>query len=182
MPNQSATLFQDYTDDMWLSFNAVGLNLLTHVCNREQFGYVPDSTKSDYNDQMESYTHLKIEHLLNGPNKTYLPPLAQSKYLQQIAKKKRKTKLGFDQIYVINLERRGDRRERMENSLDELNLAYNMTKAVDGKRIDEEYLKSLGIRALPGYKDPYSDRSLNYGEIGCFLSHYFIWKDVMCQD
>lgn len=31
---------------------------------------------------------------------------------------------------------------------------------------------------LPGYKDPYSDRVLTKGEIGCFLSHYNIWKKV----
>lgn len=37
---------------------------------------------------------------------------------------------------------------------------------------------------LPGYKDPYSDRVLTKGEIGCFLSHYNIWKKVhskMCS-
>jgi collagen beta-1,O-galactosyltransferase len=66
----------------------------------------------------------------------------------------------------------------MEQTLDELNLSYNMTKAIDGKKINESYLKDLNIKIIPGYKDPYSERSLNYGEIGCFLSHFFIWKDV----
>lgn len=31
---------------------------------------------------------------------------------------------------------------------------------------------------LPNYRDPYSDRVLTKGEIGCFLSHYNIWKQV----
>jgi len=31
---------------------------------------------------------------------------------------------------------------------------------------------------LPGYRDPYSSRPLTRGEIGCFLSHYYIWKEV----
>lgn len=31
---------------------------------------------------------------------------------------------------------------------------------------------------LPGYKDPYSGRVLTRGEIGCFLSHHFTWKQV----
>lgn len=35
---------------------------------------------------------------------------------------------------------------------------------------------------LPGYKDPYSDRVLTRGEIGCFLSHYNIWKQVQPYD
>lgn len=34
---------------------------------------------------------------------------------------------------------------------------------------------------LPGYKDPYSGRVLTRGEIGCFLSHYSIWKQVRNQ-
>jgi hypothetical protein len=31
---------------------------------------------------------------------------------------------------------------------------------------------------LPGYRDPYSSRPLTRGEIGCFLSHYSVWKEV----
>lgn len=149
---------------------------MAHVCNRESFGYIPDSTYDSYDDQVESFIHLRVEHLLKGPNKTYNQPLPLTKHISY--KKKRTSKIGFDQIYIINLERREDRRKRMEQTLDELNLSYNMTKAVDGKKIDENYLKDLNIRIIPGYKDPYSERSLNYGEIGCFLSHYFIWKDV----
>lgn len=36
----------------------------------------------------------------------------------------------------------------------------------------------MGIEMLPGYIDPYSERILTKGEIGCFLSHYNIWKKV----
>ncbi|KAF0047191.1 hypothetical protein F2P81_000824 [Scophthalmus maximus] len=39
----------------------------------------------------------------------------------------------------------------------------------------------MGIDMLPGYKDPYSDRVLTRGEIGCFLSHHNIWKQVVQQ-
>uniref|UniRef100_A0A3B4Z8D9 Si:ch211-13f8.2 n=1 Tax=Stegastes partitus TaxID=144197 RepID=A0A3B4Z8D9_9TELE len=35
---------------------------------------------------------------------------------------------------------------------------------------------------LPGYTDPYSDRVLTRGEVGCFLSHYNIWKQVLQQE
>lgn len=31
---------------------------------------------------------------------------------------------------------------------------------------------------LPGYYDPFSGRTLTKGEVGCFLSHYNIWKEV----
>ena len=59
-----------------------------------------------------------------------------------------------------------------------MGVSFKLVKAVDGKAIDDESIKNLGISVLPGYKDPYNDRTMNYGEIGCFLSHYFIWKEV----
>lgn len=39
-------------------------------------------------------------------------------------------------------------------------------------------IKLLGVDLLPGYYDPFSGRSLTKGEVGCFLSHFFIWKEV----
>ena len=40
----------------------------------------------------------------------------------------------------------------------------------------------MEIKMLPGYKDPYHGRPLTKGELGCFLSHYNIWKEVRCLD
>lgn len=39
-------------------------------------------------------------------------------------------------------------------------------------------VEELGIQMLPGYRDPYHGRPLTKGELGCFLSHYNIWKEV----
>lgn len=39
-------------------------------------------------------------------------------------------------------------------------------------------IKILGVDLLPGYYDPFSGRTLTKGEVGCFLSHYYIWKEV----
>lgn len=44
--------------------------------------------------------------------------------------------------------------------------------------MNETDVESLGIHMLPGYKDPYHGRPLTKGELGCFLSHYNIWKEV----
>lgn len=148
-----------------------------HVCNRDLFGYIPDSTS----DHEASFTHLRIEHLLKGPNKTYNQPLPISQHIDYSQLEKKKSKLGFDQIYVINLERRDDRRQRIQSTLDDMGLEYKIVKAIDGKEIDDIYIKSLGIKVIPNYRDPYNDRPINYGEIGCFLSHYFIWKEVNQQ-
>ena len=43
-------------------------------------------------------------------------------------------------------------------------------------------IESMGIKMLPGYKDPYHGRPLTKGELGCFLSHYNIWKEVRHLD
>lgn len=170
----------DYDDDdSWISNFAKEYGILLHVCNRETYGYLPDKVEDILDNKYESFIHLRIEHLLKGPNKTYNSPLPITKHIDQTKQKKKKSKLGFDQIYVINLERRADRRDVISSTLDDLNIAYKIVKAVDGKSMDDEYIKSLGIKVLPDYKDPYNDRSMNYGEIGCFLSHYFIWKEVI---
>ncbi|KAI4901834.1 hypothetical protein NFI96_032275 [Prochilodus magdalenae] len=82
------------------------------------------------------------------------------------------------QIYLINLERRVDRRERMLRMLEVLGIEVKRTDAVDGKALTSSQLLASGIEMLPGYKDPYSGRVLTRGEIGCFLSHYNIWMQV----
>lgn len=89
-----------------------------------------------------------------------------------------KTKMGFDEIYIINLERRKDRRERIERTLNDLGLSFKTIKAVDGKNLTQNMINEMGIEILPNYKDPYTGRSMTFGEIGCFLSHYNIWKEV----
>ena len=131
--------------------------------------------------EMEKYTFMKLEYLLNGINKTYNEPLRRSELINENLFSK-KTKLGFDKIYVINLERRGDRRMRISESLNALNVEFKIFNAIDAKKMDDNYINSLGIKLVPDYTDPYHERPLNFGEIGCFLSHYFIWKEVCLNE
>ncbi|XP_040851818.1 procollagen galactosyltransferase 2-like [Ochotona curzoniae] len=88
-------------------------------------------------------------------------------------------KMGFDEIFMINLKRRQDRRGRMLRTLQEQDIAVKVVEAVDGKALNTTQLKALHIEMLPGYRDPYSSRPLTRGEIGCFLSHYSVWKEVI---
>lgn len=37
----------------------------------------------------------------------------------------------------------------------------------------------MNIKFLNGYEDPYHHRQMTMGEIGCFLSHYNIWKRIV---
>ena len=100
-----------------------------HVCNREIFGYIPDSIP----DREASFSHLLIEHLLMGVNKTYNRPLPQSQNIDYATfSNKKKTRLGFDEIYVINLARREDRRDRIESTFEEMGVDFRIFEAVDG--------------------------------------------------
>ena len=67
----------------------------------------------------------------------------------------------------------------MEKCFEELALNVTAIPAVDGKKLTEEDLDEMGVTYMPGYKDPWSQRHMTFGEIGCFLSHYNVWKDVV---
>ncbi len=54
-------------------------------------------------------------------------------YLWNMLEKKEPSLLGFDQIYMINLERRPDRRSKMFDCLEELGMKFKWVPAVDGK-------------------------------------------------
>ncbi|KAJ3599241.1 hypothetical protein NHX12_033204, partial [Muraenolepis orangiensis] len=88
-------------------------------------------------------------------------------------------RMGFDEIYLINLKRRLDRRTRMLNTMTSLGLHATLMAAVDGKALNSSQLQALGIEMMPDYKDPYSGRVLTRGEIGCFLSHHSTWVEVV---
>lgn len=88
--------------------------------------------------------------------------------------------LGFDRIFMINLERRPDRRLKMERSFKEIGLKVEHFAAVDGQILSQEYLEKIDVKYLPGYADPFHNRPMTKGEIGCFLSHFKVWeKQVM---
>lgn len=60
-------------------------------------------------------------------------PLFVNGLLKQFVKVPEKDSLGFDKIYMINLVRRPDRRERMLQCFHELGLDVNVVDAVDGR-------------------------------------------------
>ncbi|XP_068213111.1 glycosyltransferase 25 family member isoform X2 [Palaemon carinicauda] len=157
-----------------ISANLAGLEM--HVINYEKYGFIPPPLGENQNliidhKQLQS---LKLEVLVDLPP---LPVSSQlSKYVPALPKK---NKAHFDEIYLISLARRPERRERMLLSFDELALNVKVFDAVDGKKLNETYLKELGVKQMDNYKDPWSQRDMTYGEIGCFLSHYYIWVDIV---
>ncbi|KAK7158764.1 hypothetical protein R3I94_005183 [Phoxinus phoxinus] len=159
-------------DIMAFAFSARQAGVQMFLCNQEHYGYLPLplETKQTLEEEVESFSHTVTEALIDFKMET-------SHYLHTASKPK--DTMAFNQVYLINLNRREDRRDRMLHSLEVLGIDVTLTGAVDGKTLNSTQLRALGIEMLPGYKDPYSDRVLTKGEIGCFLSHYSIWKKVV---
>uniref|UniRef100_A0AAY4B863 Glycosyl transferase family 25 domain-containing protein n=1 Tax=Denticeps clupeoides TaxID=299321 RepID=A0AAY4B863_9TELE len=159
-PNYSWAL----DDIMVFAFSTRHADVQMYICNREHYGYLPVPLKPQQTveDEEESFLHTITEAMSESPNP--------------------QDKMGFDEIFLINLKRRLDRRQRMMNTLSVLGLEATLTDAVDGKALNTSQLQALGIEMMPGYKDPYSGRVLTRGEIGCFLSHHATWSQVVEQD
>ncbi|CAG8535231.1 17522_t:CDS:1, partial [Cetraspora pellucida] len=73
--------------------------------------------------------------------------------------------LGFDHIYVINLEYRTDRREKMEAIANQLNLNFNFFPAVS--KYDKKELGNFN-----------SGQLLNSHK-ACYVSHYKIYQSII---
>lgn len=87
------------------------------------------------------------------------------------------------QIYVINLKRRKDKLKKMIKRLNKIDpneeINVDIICAEDGLKIDDDYLQKNNITLSSRWKDPFKNTSINKGEIGCAMSHYKIWKDII---
>ncbi|XP_076436373.1 procollagen galactosyltransferase 2-like [Babylonia areolata] len=164
-------------DIIILAHNIKAAGKMMHVVNTEYFGKVmiPLDHKYTLKDEIEQFDYVRLEA------NVFDPLLPHSPHISFIPMKP-KDRLGFDQVYMINLERRPDRRERMINAFDILGIDAKLVSAVDGKKLTTAYLDSIPIHQLPGFADPYSGRAMTMGEIGCFLSHYYIWEEMIQKD
>ena len=81
--------------------------------------------------------------------------------------------------FVINLARRTDRRESflIRNSF---LTDVNFVEAADGNTLTNDDLTTAEIYIDQSYKNRYTDKKITKGEIGCFISHYGVWK--MCVE
>ncbi|XP_077463352.1 procollagen galactosyltransferase 2 [Stigmatopora argus] len=161
-----------FDDIMVFAFSARQAGVQLHVCNREHYGFLPVPLKAhqSVDDERESFIHTITEALIDRniePPEYLTPPPSQP------------DTMGLDDVFLINLKRRLDRRSRMLKTFSALGLRTTLAAAVDGKALNTSQLQALGIEMLPGYKDPYSGRVLTRGEIGCFLSHHSIWNQVV---
>ncbi|KAL0280133.1 UNVERIFIED_CONTAM: hypothetical protein PYX00_001518 [Menopon gallinae] len=171
IPNYKGPVDDIITFAMSANFSGIPL----HVCNEEVFGYIMVPLEED-NPLENDYlvlTNLMLEILVENP------PLTVNKLLVPYVPERVPDKMGLDEIFMINLKRRPERRTRMAECFKHLNLNVTINDAVDGRTIDDNVISDLGIQFMPEYKDPYHKRAMTHGEIGCFLSHYFIWKQIV---
>lgn len=79
--------------------------------------------------------------------------------------------------YVINLTHRVDRKEAFERNNPTIG-DINWLSAADGNDIKYDDIKELGFDTPDYWRDPFKNRRLTKGEVGCFISHFILWR--MC--
>ncbi|KAM7543262.1 hypothetical protein Aperf_G00000013533 [Anoplocephala perfoliata] len=173
--------------------NAQAMGIKFYLDNREFYGYFPlpldeaeipkayrTSAKYLLEREAEIFLHLRLNAVFDDA----LPEgmaLQHSPRLERFIEVPEPSLLGFDQIYLINLERRPDRLRKMNYALREQGIKAKLIRATDGKELTPDVIRQWNITQLSGYADPYHKRALKFGEIGCFLSHYRIWQDMVEQ-
>ena len=89
----------------------------------------------------------------------------------------------IDLVYVINLKKDTEKLKRIKNRLTKANLLNKTTifEAIYGKELDKKFYEENDITIYNDWKDPNSARPITKGEIGCALSHYFIWEKIVSE-
>lgn len=156
---------------MTFAYSAYKLKIPLFVDNKEFYGYILDSTfySLSYHKKLLGY------FLANLVSDQGVMPFPYSNALEPWYPEP--SKFGFDFIYVINLKRRPERLQKIDLIMKLLGIDYRRFEAVDGHSLTQDQLSYLQF--LPGYEDPYFKRPMKKGEIGCFLSHYGIWNQVV---
>lgn len=137
-----------------------------------EFGFViwplgRDSTSDDYWD---AFAVLQQSRVAKNQSPIPLTTLAREPLRPLLLPDR------IDKVYVINLDRRQDRMQSMRANMHALGIDFRRVTAVDGSSSGE---LPATVEPMEGYLDPYHKRPMTRGEIGCFLSHYQIWQDVV---
>jgi collagen beta-1,O-galactosyltransferase len=166
----------DIDDIIIFSFSARKSGMGMYVLTTEFFGYL--KMPGEYSSLAEA-----INQAVNWKLKTIVNhvPIPASEFITRDNSTPTDT-VGMDKVILISLERRPERRQRMFACLNELEINFELFNAIDGKQLNQSYLDELGIHYLPGWKDPWGERPMTFGEVGCFLSHYFIWLKMIAEE
>jgi GR25 family glycosyltransferase involved in LPS biosynthesis len=84
-------------------------------------------------------------------------------------------------IFIINLLNRPIKKQYMIDQLTSCNLNYNVFEAVDGTKLSIDSLLDNNITDQ-SKSMIYMKRPMRRGEVGCALSHIFIWNGLLSDD
>ena len=164
---------QEVLDDaVSLALSARRSGLEMSVCNQEDFGLVPPPLRETQNlsDEWRNMVNMKLKALVDRPPLPVEPLMRLFLPTRPV-----KSRLGLDRIYTIGLERRPERWRRQQDSFNELGIEFTRVHAVDGLQLTAAFLAERNISSPDRIK-------LKRGEIGCFLSHYSVWQDMLDND
>jgi len=82
-------------------------------------------------------------------------------------------------IFVINLKKDIEKKEHMLKICKAFSLDCNFIDAVYGKTLSEE---EIGKHYAKDMATKYSDRGMSLGEIGCLLSHKYIYQKMIDEE
>lgn len=168
------------TDDIIIfALSANFSHIQLQINNENLYGFitVPLDADESPNKDYQQLTNLKIMILNDGDSgKIDVEP-----EFEHFLKYPEPDRMSLDRIFMINLVRRPERRIKMERSFKEIGLDVENVPAIDGKTLTENYLEEIGLKYMPGYADPFHNRPMTKGEIGCFLSHFWIWEKQVVQ-
>ena len=83
--------------------------------------------------------------------------------------------------FVINLKGRKDRLEAFKlNNLK--HISCQRVEAINGYDIDYKKLTESGFDTDHNWIDPILNTTISRGEVGCFLSHYALWKKCILDN
>jgi collagen beta-1,O-galactosyltransferase len=93
--------------------------------------------------------------------------------------------MNIDKIYVINLKKNTDRKKNVINLFNKLGGIFNnyvFYEAIIGNELSESQIyEIMSVKSLYNLYKEFRDHSdiKSKGAIGCYLSHYNIWLDVI---
>lgn len=90
----------------------------------------------------------------------------------------------ISKVFVINLKKRPERLSFFSSNYN-LNIPFEIFNAIDGstlnlsKLIKENIIGEIGITSINNKKRSFHYELTNINAIGCFLSHYYLWKQII---
>lgn len=169
-------------DDMIaFGLSARSAEIEMHADNRFVYGFLmPPIDHPDPIEIKQQWLSLHLKHLYETGQTLSIDPSLES-FVDRLPIEPLHN---IERLFVINLKRRSDRRKRMQSVLNLLGISGEFWTAIDGAQLSmtTNFLKTHNISLLQNYRDPYHDRPMTAGEVGCFLSHYHVWRHMLHQN